>query len=139
MKEIYQEQLKMHEGFRSKVYKDTKGIMTIGYGHNLEAKGLSQRACDVIFEDDLADAIFDASKYAFYDKLNDARQAVVINMIFNLGSYRFGLFKKMIAALERGDYNDAAAEMLDSKWAREDVGERAVELANQMRAGVYQG
>jgi lysozyme len=47
-------------------------------------------------------------------------------------------FKKMLAALDRGDFETAAEEMLDSKW-KDDVHGRAIRLSNEMRSGVDSG
>lgn len=58
-------------------------------------------------------------------------------MHFNIGLARLKGFAKALAAIERGDYKTAAAEMLDSKWARQ-VGKRASELAKQMETGQWQ-
>ena len=63
------------------------------------------------------------------------RQAVLIDMMFNLGSPRFKQFKKMIQALEDNDYSRASFEMLDSKWAVQ-VGNRANYLAEKMKQGI---
>ena len=57
-------------------------------------------------------------------------------MLFNLGAYRFHGFKKMIAAIEQGDYEEAARQMMDSKWAAQ-VGVRARELSHMFRTGEY--
>ena len=59
---------------------------------------------------------------------------VVMNMIFNMGN-RFDAFKKMHAAMDAGDYAEAAVQMLDSRWAAQVKG-RANMLADQMREGV---
>ena len=69
--------------------------------------------------------------FGWYRHLNDTRKMVLIDMCFNLGMPRLKKFKRMIAAMERIDYTNAAAEMLDSRWARQ-VGNRAIELADMM-------
>ena len=69
-----------------------------------------------------------------YDLLNPARRAVLVNMAFNLGRARLRSFRHMLRAVRRREYSRAAHEMLDSKWARQ-VGNRATELAEQMRTG----
>jgi len=43
-------------------------------------------------------------------------------------------FEKMLAALKIGDWDTAANEMRNSRWA-EQVGQRAVTLATMMREG----
>jgi len=64
------------------------------------------------------------------------RQAVLVDMAFNLGRAGLASFQKMRAALALGDFERAAAEMLDSLWARQ-VGRRARELAEMMQTGQW--
>ena len=59
-------------------------------------------------------------------------QRVCINMAFNLGRNRLSKFKKMITAVNEGNYQKAADEMIDSKWYRQ-VGRRSEELVEIMR------
>ena len=44
--------IKKHEGCRLDMYKDTVGVWTIGYGHNLE-EGIDQETADFILARDL--------------------------------------------------------------------------------------
>ena len=57
---------------------------------------------------------------------------ILSNMHYNLGLTRLLKFKKMWAALEDNDFNTAADEMLDSRWATQ-VPNRANRLADRMR------
>jgi hypothetical protein len=43
-------------------------------------------------------------------------------------------FKKMWAALEKGDYEEASKEMLDSDWHKKDTPTRAKKLAEKMKS-----
>jgi lysozyme len=88
----------------------------------------------MLLRNDLTWVAKKAESYGFWHRLDSARQMVIMGMIFNMGN-RFDQFKKMIAALEVGDYIEASAQMLDSRWAKTVKG-RAVELAEQMRTGV---
>ncbi len=126
--------VKVHEGLRLKPYRCTAGKLTIGYGRNLDDVGLSNEEAEYLLKHDLEKAEKEASKLDCYKKLNQNRKDILIEMVFNLGYPRLCGFKKMIQALDRGDYDGAANEMLDSKWAR-DVGERAKTLAYFMRIG----
>ena len=63
----------------------------------------------------------------------EAAQLVVANMMFNLGLPRFSKFKKMIRAIELGDWQSAADEMIDSKWYQQ-VTARARRLEAVMRS-----
>jgi lysozyme len=55
-------------------------------------------------------------------------------MAFNLGSAKLCAFHRMIEALSEGDFDEAATQMLNSRWA-EQVGHRAIKLAQMMRYG----
>lgn len=127
-------QLRFDEGVRSKVYRDSEGIETIGVGRNLVDRGLSDDEINYLLDNDIDLVVEEANGFAWYYDLNDVRQEVVLNMLFNLGLSRFKGFKMMIAALERHDYDDASREMLDSKWAGQ-VGSRALRLSEAMRIG----
>lgn len=133
--DILEAQLTVDEGKRNKMYLDSKGIPTIGIGHNLRDRFISERAIRVIFEDDTAQAIDDARHlFPSFDSLSDARRAVISNMSFNLGLTRLSAFHDMRAAVEAGDFDKAASEMLNSTWATQ-VGERAQRLAKTMKEG----
>lgn len=133
--DILEAQLEIDEGKRNKMYLDSKGIPSLGIGHNLRDKPISDRAVRVIFEDDVADAEADIRKLFYdFDDLNDNRKAVVLNMMFNMGLPTFSQFKNTISLINHGEYGQAADAMLDSAWAKQ-VGERAVRLSNLMRSG----
>jgi lysozyme len=124
-----------HEGWRDKPYLDSEKKLTIGVGHNLDAKPLSSRAIMLILEDDINDAVEDLDRvFSWWRELSEARQNVLADMSFNMGIVQLQEFKKMWAALQARDYETAADEMLDSKWARQ-VGKRSETLANMMRTG----
>jgi len=130
-------QLQTQEGLRLKLYKCTAGKLTIGIGHNIEDRGITERHAIIIFKDDVESCIKDVKNcISFYNKLDHVRQDILINMTFNIGIKRLLKFKKMLTALESGDYKTAYKEMLDSKW-HEQVGNRAEELSIQMLKGEY--
>jgi len=133
--EILKDQLIIDEGYELKPYPDTAGKITIGVGVNLTDRGLPAHMIDELFEKDMENSYRDAEKLiSNFSSLSDNRKAVLANMSFNLGYYRLKGFKKMIGAVERSEFNRAADEMLDSKWARQ-VKQRAIRLANHMRKG----
>jgi lysozyme len=130
MKEIF-EFIKDEEGFRKKPYNDTRGIATFGIGFTYitedEANDiLTNRIIDI--DDTLEDRFF------WYNWLNDIRKTVVISMVYQLGLGGFEKFKKMIIALEDEDYEEAAKQMLDSRWAKQTPA-RAEKQANMMSEG----
>lgn len=130
-------QVKSHEGLMLKPYKCTADKLTIGYGRNIEDIGITEEEADHLLENDLKRAFNELSEFWPNVRLiGNARRDALINMCFNLGISRLKKFKKMFAALNASDYERAAEEMIDSKWARQ-VGDRASELAEQMLTGKY--
>lgn len=126
-------QLQRHEGLRLKPYKDSVGVLTVGYGRNLEEIEITEIQANEWLLDDVFSAEEELeAAYPWVNNLSEKRQRVLVNMSFNLGLTKLMKFKKMWAALEKGDMNDAAEEMLNSKWANQ-VGKRAEELAKMMR------
>ncbi len=118
-------------------YEDSVGLTTIGWGRLLDGKGLSVKECQLLFDNDLHDAIQDSASLPYWEKLDGIRQMVVVDMIFNLGLTRFLRFKKLNAALAVQDYMRAAHEMLDSRWAGQ-VGHRATKLIKIMKIGAWE-
>ena len=135
-------QLMRHEGSKKKgnkhiPYKDSLGIWTAGYGHNLEAGGISERAALLILEDDIREHMAELYvKLPWIHNLDGVRQAILVNMAFNMGVKGLLTFKNTLTLIEHGDYKSAAASMLKSKWA-EQVKGRAVELAKMMETGEW--
>ena len=128
--------LKLHEGFRPKPYTCTAGKLTVGYGRNLDDRGLTEKEAAYLLEGDISEAVAHLRLEPYWLDLNEARQAVLIDMVVNLGWTKFTRFARMILAVRAKDYATAAAEMLNSKWAGQ-VGERSTRLAEMMRTGEW--
>ena len=133
-------QLKFDEGVKEYAYTDSEGYLTIGVGRLIDrTKGgkLSEDEIEYLLDNDI-DRIQNQTIRAFhwYNDLNDVRQEVILNMVFNLGLNGFKNFKLMIKALERHDYEDASQEMVDSKWCLQ-VGPRCIRLSEAMRLGEW--
>ncbi len=132
------EQIKRHEGFRSKVYKDTKGILTIGFGRNLQGKGITEKEALYLLTNDINEFLEAViTKYPWVGKMNEPRRWVVYNMAFNMGMRTLGKFVNTLKAVKEERYADAAKGMLNSRWAKQVKG-RAIELSKQMETGKWQ-
>lgn len=127
--------LKNDEGFRDKPYRDTVGKLTIGYGHNLDDKGLSKAASEFILQEDITDAIHLAKTFPWFDVLSPVRQDVIVMMTFNMGD-KVLQFAKMVQAIKNGDWYQASQEMLASHWAKQ-VKDRALVLSRMMFTDKY--
>ena len=143
-----------HEGRRRHVYTCTAGHPSIGVGFNLDrpdararlsAVGadydavragradLTDEQVDRLLDGTLAEAITGASGLVSgFADLPDAAQAVLVDMVFNLGAAGVRKFRRMLAAVARRDWLAAAAEMESSLWFRQ-VGRRGRALVADMR------
>ena len=122
------DQLERDEGFREKPYQCTSGVWTIGHGFTYLTLEES-RAVLNIRVNKLRSELNSSIKY-----LSPARQDVLLNMAYNLGVGGLFRFKFMWNAIYRKDFNRAAEEMLNSRWAKQ-VNGRAIRLAEAMRKG----
>ena len=129
--------IKKHEGFRNKVYKDTLGKRTIGYGHLCvedwweDDKEYTQAELERIFDKDFDKAKEGASKLYEGCEISDTAKGVIIEMVFQLGTTGVSKFKNMWKALKETppNYSVAKIEMLDSRWAKQ-TPNRAKELSD---------
>lgn len=125
--------LRRDEGLRLKSYIDSVGKSTIGYGHNLDDLGISERVAELLLEEDFINTVTELNRrLPWWTDLPKSQRQGLANMAFNLGLPKLVKFKKMLGALKRGNKARAAAEALDSKWARQ-VGERAWRIASLYR------
>lgn len=133
------------EGLRLIVYDDqtghpitpgmeVHGHPTIGYGRALDVHGITQEEALQLLDNTLNEIETTLAGYVWFPSLDGARQAVLIDMAYNMGLSNFYDFVSMIHALESADYLAAANAMLESKWARE-VPERAQRDAQIMIHG----
>ena len=98
---------------------------------------LNDEQCEFLLGKDLDIAIADAVSVIgeeIFNSLSDERQDVLVDMSFNLGKNRFSKFKDMIGAVQDGNFDSAADEILDSKAARDPKTKTRYEnLAQEMR------
>ena len=125
-----------HEGKRNLPYECSAGKITIGVGRNLEDMPLTEDEIMYLLRNDIARCEKELNQYPWFRMMDDARRDACINLVFNLGLTRFRQFKRMIKGFEDRDYERAADELLDSRYALQ-VGKRAQELAEIIRTGKY--
>ena len=128
---------KVMENGRHILYEDNAKPpkQTIAYGRNLTDRGLSESEAETLLFNDVQDAIKELdNNLPFFENLTENRRNALIDMRFNLGLTRFMGFKKMLTALERKDYETAAIEAINSRWAKQ-VGARAERDAKMIKEG----
>lgn len=128
------EKIKAEEGFKDRPYMCPTGHLTIGYGINLESTPIPKEVADLWLRMEVDKIIDQLSKYEWFSELSYDRHAVIIDMAYQLGVSGVLKFKKMIHAIKWHNWEAAASEMLDSKWAKQ-TPERANRNATVMRTG----
>lgn len=126
------EWIKKHEGFSAYPYKDITEHTSIGWGRNLDDKGISAEEAELMLDNDINEVTNQLRTYSWYLTQPKNVQYALVNMCFNLGLAGLLGFRKMIRALIAKDYTTAAQEALNSKWA-EQVGQRAKDVAVMIR------
>ena len=156
--------LKQHEGIKLKTYKDTLGNLTVGYGHKVlpednlkEGDYITQDMANSWFTRDMAKAADFAKTIPGFAKMNPARQEVMIDLTFNMGSGWTKKFPSMYENIqaaaqampgspeEKKAFQNAALELKykdpfsDDNAQESDyysqVGNRAVTNVNKLREG----
>ena len=114
------EAVKLSEGFRNRVYKDTLDIDTIGYGFAIKDLVLDEDIAEMILRRKL-DSLIDRvnKRFSFVKDMPQEGQDVIYEMCYQLGVTGVSKFKKTLAYLANSEYRMAATEMLDSKWHRQ--------------------
>ena len=129
------EELKVEEGFRAHCYQDSTGNRTIGFGRCIEpgvGLGITESEAADLLKNDVMRSVSECRRWSWFDTISPARQGVRVELCFQLGYPKLSNFNLMLSALSRGDFDMAAAELMDSKFARQ-VPSRAERLAGKLR------
>ena len=135
--------IKLEESFRQHPYHCTTGWPTIGYGEVVGTKGgplpnitvTKAEASKFVFQriEEISSQLSSVFPKA-WGRCNEARQAILISMVYQVGFNGISKFKKMWGALEAGNFELASREMLDSLWAKQ-TPNRAKRHSEQMKNG----
>lgn len=136
------DQLKRDENTVLHVYKDSKGFWTIGTGILVDERrggGLRPEENEFILKNRIellrAELV---RRIPWVTGLDPVRFAALLNMAFQMGVDGLLAFKKSLSLISVGMYDKAEAELLNSKWAREDSPNRAKRVAKQIATGQWQ-
>lgn len=137
-------QLYIDEGLVKEVYLDHLSLKSGGCGHLIlkdepeydqpVGTPISEERVNEWFQKDLESVMLDCKLlYGDWNTLPGEAQQIIANMMFNMGRPRLSKFKGMKAGVDARDWNRAADEMLDSRWAKQ-VPNRANRLIDRMRS-----
>ncbi len=143
--------VKEHEGLRLDAYKDSKGFLTVGYGHLIdngspkdiqklqEGQSITKERAEALFDQDFKEHADAAKKIPGFGKADEKQQAALIDLTFNMGPDWHQDFPKFTAAFKSGNYDLAGAELENSKWYG-DVARRAPTIVSLIKGkGVPEG
>ena len=133
--------LGFEEGFRKAPYKCSEGYPTVGFGTKIsDNKELNLKDLDIEVSrsqarewlerdvDKIIHKIANSSNNVTFLSLDNDRRAIITSMAYQMGTYGLSRFKKMWAALEDGNWEEAGIQALDSLWAKQ-TPERAMRHA----------
>jgi lysozyme len=130
-----------HEGKVNKIYKDHLGNATFGIGHLVlptddleEGVEYPDEKVMEIFEKDFEISKEGANLFIPEENIHPTAFGIVIEMCFQLGLPRLQKFKRFHYHLNKCEYEESAAEMLDSVWAKKQTPNRAKALADKMKS-----
>ena len=142
--EEFKKEIEIDEGCKYEIYLDHLNLPTFGIGHLIldsdpesgEEVGtpVSEDRVSECFNKDVHTVLSDCEKlYEDFSTLPEEVQRIIANMMFNMGYPRLSKFKGMKAGIDARDWQQAADEMVDSRWYNQ-VTNRAERLVKRMRS-----
>ena len=137
------EMIKKHEGVRTKPYKDSLGLWTVGVGHLIGDgktlppewnRELSMAEVDELFYKDYMSHKKAAMKIPGFNLVNAKAQGALIDLTFNMGNTWFKKWPNFVKNLSEGNTVGAAASLEDSNWYKQVKG-RAVTIVSLIKQG----
>lgn len=148
----WEERLTFHEGLVLKPYRCTANKLSIGVGHNTEArpftdeekkaigdwkKGITKNMAYMILRNDIEICLKDLRKLGFWYYLDNERRYALLDMCFQLGINGLLKFKKMLEAIRVKDYSEASRQCLDSNYHKQ-TPKRCERIAKLIKTGVWE-
>ena len=141
--EKLRKELEIDEGRVDEIYNDHLGYPTFGIGHLVVEHDaeygkeigtyVPENRVIKAFEQDIETVLSDCNRlYEDFEDLPEEAQRVIANMMFNMGYPRLSKFEGMKSGVDARDWNQAADEMVDSRWYYQVIN-RANRLVERMR------
>lgn len=128
--------LKADEGWRERPYRDTRNLLTVGYGFLIDERMATPmpRAVGDLWLELEVETRWNAllAKLPWLETQPADVQRALGNMAYQLGVAGVLEFKRMLSCLASGDRHGASDEAMDSAWARQ-TPQRAQRVSNLIR------
>ena len=117
-REAVRKRLIEEEGLRLFPYTCTSDKLPLGVGRNIQDRGISDITALQMLDEDIDLCVHELEKnISWWDEAPAGIQEVLIDLCFNMGISRLMLFTKTLQYLSHGDMENAADELLDSRYA----------------------
>ena len=129
-----------HEGTEKKgdrhiVYQCSSKRWTLGYGRNVQDRGISEAEALYLLENDIWECFKDLQTiFPEWEQLSHNCRTVLLDMRFQLGATGFRGFKRLIQAIRTGDIEKAIQSIKESLYYKQ-VPNRANDNINLLREG----
>jgi len=123
-----------------RLYKCPAGRWSIGAGRNLQDRGITESEARHLLNNDIRISIDELTDtFPWFTRLDETRQAAMVELHFNLGLSNLKTFKKTLSLIAeavegRVAWHDVGRELLNSKWA-DQVGRRSQVIADMLIIG----
>ena len=128
-----------HEGEVLYAYNDSLGFLTIGVGRMIDKRmggHITHDEAMYLLDNDIAKCLVAANKFSWFPKLDEVRQAAILDLLFNLGESKYLKFVQFNAAMSVKDYPWAVQELQDSLWYSQ-VGRRGPRICSMLMTGEW--
>lgn len=153
--------LRIDEGCKLELYKDTEGFWTIGIGQLITKNPskdvardaldklmgricdgrITQREAEELFNGSVEKArkgiLANATLKPVYDVLDEVRHCALINMVFQMGVAGVAGFPKGMRLLKEQKWDAAAIELADSRWYKTQTPNRAKRVISTFKTGTW--
>lgn len=145
MLDAHRDQIRKHlvldEGLKLSAYQDSLGYWTIGVGRLIDARkggGITALEAYDLLDHDLDTAIVGlVSRYPWVDQIDPVRQAVLVELAFNMGHATLASFVSTLAAFQRQDWLDVSRGLRQSRWYTQVQKSRSTRLLNMVLTGEW--
>jgi GH24 family phage-related lysozyme (muramidase) len=129
-----------HEGLETQVYKDTKGLPTIGIGHLILpgedfSAGISRQQALDLFDKDMDKHLQLAKQFPAWGSMDPVRKAAVADMTFNMGQFWKSSWPVFTKQMVEKKYREAGQNIRGTPYARQTKG-RGLEIADMIESGI---
>jgi len=118
MRHFLFEHIRLHQQMKAHPYMDDDERLKIGYGRNIEERGISQAEAETLLQNDILESEADL-KIIFghvWDYLAPARKLALADLRFILGPACFRSHAEFIDMIKKQQFNAAAADLRKGIW-----------------------